>query len=118
MSTSRLFLAILMLSACSESIHPRPHSQVDCGIPFVISLATQGRVIVGPELGLEQQLPEGVIVDDGCWTKDGGRLTGNFESETTDTTFVFEFKDAHWKLIDTQTEKVVRNPYSIGHSIR
>jgi hypothetical protein len=117
----RIFLVISVLSACSKSIDPRSHDQENCGTPWVMSPTTQGRVIVPPDLGreLEQQLPKGVLANDACWTiGNGGRLTGDFEEDKTNTIFVFEYKDAHWTLVDTKTETIVRNPYGNGDKVK
>jgi hypothetical protein len=116
----------LLTSACGQDTVGRRHSQFDCGFPEVdVGITqTQGRVIVGLNLAplIEQQLPKGIVVEDGCWSiAAGGALQGDFmpsdPKAEKETIYVFEYKTNNWILVDTQTYGVVNNPYGIGDRV-
>lgn len=93
------------------------HGTLSC----ISSKRPRRTLIVGPGLALliEQQLPKGAVVEDGCWVlATGGALQGDFAPSDpkaeTRTTYVFEYKEKNWILVDTQTHGFVNNPYGIG----
>ena len=122
-----LISALLAISGCdSKALRATDSiSKLIVGLPIVDVQTTQaqGRVIVGRDLAsfMEQQLPKGVLVEDGCWAIEaGGALQGEFlpsdPKEQTGAIYIFERRENRWILVHTET--VVENPYGLGDRVR
>lgn len=120
-----LISALLAISGCDRGASSRQHTQINCGLPIVDVQTTQaqGRVIVGRDLAalMEQQLPKGVLVEDGCWALEaGGALQGEFlpsdPKKQTGAIYIFERRENRWMLVNTET--IVKNPYGVGDRVR
>ncbi len=110
-------LSLLFASGCHRETGDLQRAQFDCGNPIIDS-STGALVLPKHTLGIQQQLPKGVSAKDGCWSLTfEGRLQGLFEKDTTADVYVFELKDDIWRLVDTQHETVVRNPYVLHDKV-
>ena len=104
-------------AACHGGTDELQPSLFDCG-NLIIDLSTGTPTRPKHTEGIQQQLPKGVFIGDGCWSvAPDGRLEGYFERETTAATYVSELKSDRWILMDTQAWGVVRNPYVLHDNV-
>jgi hypothetical protein len=109
--------SLLYASGCHRGIGELQPSQFDCGNP-IIDQSTGAPVRPKHTQGVQQQLPKGVAIEDGCWSvTPDGRLEGYFEKEATAATYVFELRSDRWTLVDTQAWAVARNPYVLHDNV-
>ena len=110
--------SLLFASGCHREAADLQPSLFECGNP-IIDASTGAPVRPKHTQVIQQQLPKGVAVKDGCWSVTArGGLEGYFQKDTTDAVYVFELRDDRWALVDTRAGAIVRNPYALHDNIR
>lgn len=114
----RCLFSLLFASGCHRETAGLQPYQFECGNPIIYP-STGAPVRPKNTQGIQEQLPKGVAVKDGCWSvKPEGRLEGYFQKDTTDAVYVFEFRDDRWMLVETKAGAVVKNPYALHDNVR